>query len=175
MTAYHVNEHRETSNIAYAKGIGQWLGDGYYFWQDEEFALEWVKIKLQACEKVDFYTVNINFPLEKSDDDFLYDTVFNEEEYYSFVRTVEYFAEVYTRRYAKKPSLGDFNNFLLDQKIDYWKDLGAIRFQDTPKDGKRAYLKVSNFFYKKRIQIVLRNLEHVEIKKIVTYNRADFR
>ena len=45
ITVYHTSEHRGTEYIIYAVGEDQWLGDGYYFWQDFEFAREWGAIK----------------------------------------------------------------------------------------------------------------------------------
>ena len=83
------------------------------------------------------------------------DTVFNEKHYYKFVEKIEAFAKVYINKFGQKPTLQDFNNFVLDNNLPLWKEINAIRFQDLPLNDKRDYLQIKGFFYKKRIQIAL--------------------
>ncbi len=156
MEVFHTNEHRGTTIIIPATGENQWLGDGYYFWQDYEFAVEWAKKYLVS----DIYSVNINIDFHKDED--VIDAVFNEQDYYGFVSRVEKFARLYYNKFKEKPTLVDFNNYIKDHKISLWEDIKAIRFQDLPnaKDNK-TYLEVKDFSYKKRIQIVLFDKEKI--------------
>ena len=161
-TAYHVNEHRGTIQIVYAKGKKQWLGSAFYFWQDFEFAKEWVSVK--KYNKTDIYTVQLE--LDFQTDENLIDTVFNEQHYYEFVKTIESFADYFVRKSNFKPSLEDFTEFIY--KFGIWKEIKAIRFQDLPQNDKKDYLKVKNFFYKKRIQIALYDKELISTFTIIT-------
>lgn len=153
ITVYHTNEHRGTEIIVYAVGAEQWLGDAFYFWQDIEFAEEWAKSPRNKYSKSDIYTVELDLNFEQDED--VIDTVFNQEDYYKFVEKIEYFANIYTLKFKTKPTLEEFNNFILDHNLPFWKDIKAVRFQDLPLNDKKDYLKVIGFFYKKRIQIAL--------------------
>ena len=166
IAVYHTNEHRGNETIVYATGIEQWLGDGFYFWQDFEFAQEWAKSVRNKYANSDIYTVELD--LNFATDEHVIDTVFNEIDYYKFVEKIEYFADVYFHQFQEKPSLEEFNSFILDNKIGLWKDIKAIRFQDLPMNDRRDYLKVKGFFYKKRIQIVLFDTTKL-LKKTITH------
>jgi hypothetical protein len=141
-----------------ATGNEQWLGDAYYFWQDYEFAEEWgynricygKEYKKRELTHFDIYdaVLNISFP---SDD--VLDTVYNNENYKQFMINLEKFAMAYKLQFGEKPNLEEFNDFIKDFNI--WGDIKAIRFQDLPTNSKRDYLKIINFFYKKRIQIAV--------------------
>lgn len=166
MKLYHTNEHR--GNIleipVFAEGNTQWLGGGYYFWQDYEFAEEWGENRI--CKKQDYKDglkdkydiyqaeVNINFPSDET-----IDTVFDENDYRKFLEKVEYFALEYEKQFNEKPTLEEFNEFIQDLNI--WKGIVAIRFQDLPANSNRTYLKVKRFYYKKRIQIVLYDIDKI--------------
>ena len=153
ITVYHTNEHRGNEIIVYAEGADQWLGDAYYFWQDFEFAEEWAKSTRNNYKVSDIYTVELDLNFEAGKD--VIDTVFNEKHYYKFVEKIEAFAKVYINKFGQKPTLQDFNNFVLDNNLPLWKEINAIRFQDLPLNDKRDYLQIKGFFYKKRIQIAL--------------------
>lgn len=132
---------------ALASGSEQWLGDGFYFWQDIEFAEWWgkkMKCKKRYPSSYDIYNVSIDF----DHDDFI-DTVFNETDYREFIKNVELFAQKYHSKFRRKPSLEEFNDFISDNNI--WDEIGVIRFQDVPENNK--LVKVNDFYYKKRIQI----------------------
>ena len=158
MKAYHVNEHRGNTHLVFATGDKQWLGEGYYFWQDYEFASEWTK----NYDISDIYTVDLDLIFGNKQDDDIIDTVFNEIDYYKFVEKIEYFSEKYIKRFGRKPTLREFNNFIIDNKVKLWKDIVAIRFQDLPTNDYLNYLKVKGFFYKKRIQIVVFDIEKIK-------------
>jgi hypothetical protein len=94
ITTYHTQEHRNSvlSFPVLAEGNEQWLGDGYYFWQDYEFAKWWGVCK--KCKKPvhgKYYSI-YNATLKFSQDDFI-DTVFNEIDYYNFVKKIEEFSK----------------------------------------------------------------------------------
>lgn len=153
MEVFHTNEHKGTTFFIWAEGVDQWLGDGYYFWQDYEFAEEWAKVRRYPV--ADIYTVDLDIDFKKDED--VIDTVFNEEDYYKFIEKIEYFAKLYFKKFGVKPNLIDFNNFIQDNNYQLWRSIKAIRFQDTPDNNERSkrYLLVNKFPYKKRIQIVV--------------------
>jgi hypothetical protein len=140
----------------FADGAGQWLGDGYYFWQDREFAMAWgfgkkCKDSKNFGNKFDVYTSELRF--EDINEEMI-DTVFNKEDYESFVSSIERFARMYSQKNkGAKPTLEQFNNFTHDFNI--WKGVKALRFQDLPADDSKDFLAVRGFYYKKRIQIVV--------------------
>lgn len=157
---FHTNECRGNAvqMPIFATGDKQWLGDAYYFWQDYEFAEEWgynricnnTKYKKGQLTKFDIYDVelNIDFPSDE-----VIDSVFNEEDYRKFVLSLEKFAMAYKLEFKKRPTLEEFNDYIEDKNI--WRNIKAIRFQDLPTNSKRDYLKITNFYYKKRIQIAV--------------------
>lgn len=135
-----------------AEGKEQWLGDGFYFWQDYEIS-EWWGDKHKCkywnkSRKYDIYKVDIEF----EDDDFI-DTVFNEEDYYNFVANIEKFAKFFQKKLRKKPTLNEFNLFI--SKFNVWNNIKVIRFQDVPEND--YLVEVNGFYYKKRIQIRVNN------------------
>jgi hypothetical protein len=158
LSVYQTSQNRGTflSIPIYGEGFDQWLGDAYYFWQDREFALQWGFDKKcdesgNAGTKFDVYTCELHFDSIAEE---MIDTVFNQEDYENFVRNIERFAKRYSDKFGgKKPNLQQFNSFIKDFKI--WQDIKAIRFQDLPQNDRKDYLKVSGFFYKKRIQIAV--------------------
>lgn len=129
-----------------ATGNEQWLGDGYYFWQDYEFAKWWGETK-KITKLNRSYSVFKAY-LAINEDNFI-DTVFNQEDYYNFVKNVELFAEKYSTKFNKKPTLEEFNDFIID--FNLWTNIKVIRFQDVPENDQ--LMKVNRYYYKKRIQI----------------------
>ncbi len=157
LSVYQTTAHRGTilTSPIYGEGAEMWLGDGYYFWQDKEFAMAWGFDKKCQEEgnigkKFDVYTSELKFASFETD---FIDTVFNKEDYEFFCGSIERFARNYSQRYGRKPTLEQFNNFTKDQKI--WGTVKAIRFQDLPANDKKDFLHVKGFPYKKRIQIVV--------------------
>ncbi len=133
-----------------ATGYEQWLGDGFYFWQDEYFAKWWGESK-KSNPINPRYTIYLAY-LEFDSDDFI-DTVFNEEDYYQFCNNIEKFARKCQENLGRKPSLPEFNEFLDAYKL--WDNICVIRFQDLPESSQ--HLEVEGFYYKKRIQIRVKN------------------
>lgn len=145
---FHTQEYRpETLRFPIlAEGFEQWLGDGFYFWQDYDFARWWGDTKKcpNPYKQYSIFKASLNF----KEDDFI-DTVFNEQDYYQFVSIIEDFAKKYQKRYRKKPTLEEFNDFVSDHEI--WSNIKVIRFQDLPENN--DLVEVKGFYYKKRIQI----------------------
>ncbi len=167
---YHTqaNEGRLLKFPSLSEGTKQWLGNGYYFWQDYEFSEWWGDDKKckkwNISRKYDIYEVELKF----SEEDFI-DTVFNETDYYNFIKSIEKFAKAYQKREKKKPTLEEFNLFIKRFKI--WDNIKVIRFQDIPKNN--YFLEVNGFYYKKRIQIrvnkpnIISNFAHLITKDCV--------
>jgi hypothetical protein len=152
LTAYHSQSY-QVPHLAFpsvARGFDLWLGDGYYFWQDEYFAKWWGENKktTKTQQRYTIYKADLTF----KDDDFI-DTVFNEEDYYNFCLNIEKFARKCQKNLGRKPSLEEFNEFLEDYKL--WQNIDVIRFQDVPENDE--HIEVTGFYYKKRIQIRVRN------------------
>ncbi len=145
---YHTQECRpQTLNFpVLAEGFEQWLGDGYYFWQDYDFARWWGYNKKcpHPSRQFSVFIATLDF----NEADFI-DTVFNEQDYYNFVKNVEKFAKAYQNKYKQKPTLEDFNDFIADHNI--WDNIKIIRFQDLPENN--DLVEVKGYYYKKRIQI----------------------
>lgn len=148
LEVYHTQEFRPLtlSFPVLAVGNEQWLGDGFYFWQDYEFSQWWGDTKKcpNPFKQYSIFKATLNFEM----DDFI-DTVFNEQDYYNFVKVIEDFAKAYKRRFKSKPTLEDFNDFISDNNI--WDSIKVIRFQDVPENNN--LVEVNGFYYKKRIQI----------------------
>lgn len=148
LIVYHTQEFRpETLSFpVIAEGFEQWLGDGFYFWQDYEFARWWGDEKKcpNPYRQFSIFEATLNFAKE----DFI-DTVFNEQDYYNFVKVVEDFAKAYQKKFHKKATLEDFNDYISDYNV--WENIKVIRFQDIPKNN--DLIEVNGFYYKKRIQI----------------------
>jgi len=147
---FHTQEYREPQLKfpVLAEGNEQWLGDGYYFWQDYEFAKWWGETKkckrTNVSRRYSIFTATISF----TEDEFI-DTVFNEEDYYNFVSTIQKFASKYVSVFKHKHSLEEFNDFIADKGL--WQDIKVIRFQDIPEND--ALMSVNGYYYKKRIQL----------------------
>lgn len=131
-----------------AQGYENWLGDGYYFWQDEEFSKWWGQNKKCGPENFSRRYIIYKTTLTFEEEDFI-DTVFNQEDYYQFVKTIEKFAKAYQKNLNKIPDLREFNEFI--EAYHIWDNIKVIRFQDIPQ--KNEHLEVRGFYYKKRIQL----------------------
>ncbi len=143
------------------KGKNAWLGIGYYFWTEEEFAHYWGQ---------DFKTYNTGYyDIYKA---YLYienciNAVFDEKGYLFFREKIEE-----TIDHFKKEniiiSLEQVNRFLAE---NIWSDIGVegIIYDDKPTNPKkpdRIYSKIPDLYYKKRIQVVLfdkKNIRNFEI------------
>jgi hypothetical protein len=156
LEVFHTQELRsiELRFPILAEGNEQWLGDGYYFWQEYDFADWWGRKK-----KCSFTNTSRQYSIFKCvlsfDEDEFIDTVFNEKDYDNFVMTIQKFAKKYSAKFKKKPTLEEFNDFIIDFKV--WSQIKIIRFQDVPESNE--HVEVTGFYYKKRIQIRVNNPE----------------
>lgn len=163
LDVYHTQEYRpKTLNFPIlAEGKEQWLGDGYYFWQDYEFAQWWGDRKKcpNPYKQYSIFKATLHF----NEVNFI-DTIFKEQDYYHFVNVIEDFAKKYQSKYKRKPTLEEFNDFVSDH--DIWSDIKIIRFQDVPENN--DLVEVKGFYYKKRIQIrvnepeIIINFAHIK-------------
>lgn len=136
-----------------------WLGVGYYFWTDEEFAHNWGKDSKTRTKFYDIYKVLI-------DEDKVLNATFNEESYFLFLRSIEKARKHLAKSISEDISLINVHRFLSDK---IWGKLGikGIIFDDIPKNvvvKGRIYSDIEPLYYKKRIQIVL-----FDTKNIITF------
>lgn len=142
-----------------------WLGIGYYFWTDLEFAKYWGEdFKKRRTGYYNVYSVYI-------DVNTCINAVFNEEQYFFFRRCIEKSIE-YFENNGFEINLKRVHEFLSD---NFWNKMGisGIIYDDLPFNPNlkpnRKYsvveYKENNytkfFYYKKRIQIVVFNLENI--------------
>lgn len=146
--AYHSQEHRYKvlKEPILCIDDDAWLGEGLYFWTNEEDALFWGNVKKRRTRKYDIYEAEI-------DCENILDTVFDEEEYNFWLKNVERAAKNILIKTGTKPTLKEINDFFKDRGI--WNKLDGIMFQDISKNP--IHYLVKEFQYKKRIQIALYN------------------
>ena len=151
LEVYHSQEFRpDTLKFPIlAEGIEMWLGDGYYFWQDYQFATWWG----ESHKKNRYKTYSIFKTTLTFEDENFIDTVFKEDDYYYFIEKVEDFARKYQKKFHKRPTLEEFNDFIDD--FNLWAEIDVIRFQDVPENN--YFVEVDGYYYKKRIQIRVKN------------------
>jgi hypothetical protein len=150
---YHTQECRISGVLEEAKPCRRtdaWLGFGFYFWTELEFAHYWgIDSKMQNTGSYDIYDALI--PEEN-----ILNTVFNEEHYLFFFAKVEHaiqhFKDLHVR---KKEILSKVNRYLTD---NVWSKVGitGILFEDIPQNNTfRTYSEIPPLYYKKRIQLVV--------------------
>lgn len=157
LIAYHTQESRARKltepiicNLADA-----WLGVGFYFWIDEEFAHIWGKTSKKRLGRYDIYISNV-------DENKVLNATFNEEEYLFFVRSIEK-ARKYLAKSLEDISLKSVHKFLADK---IWSQIGikGIIFDDIPHNNEeagRVYSDIKPLYYKKRVQIVIFDKENI--------------
>lgn len=123
-----------------------WLGEGYYFWDDLEFAHEWGKKSKKGTGYYEIYNANIVT-------DNILDTVFNEEHYNFWLKQVEKVAKIIVKKTGSKASINEINQYFVERGD--WKEVDGILFQDIPKN--MNLLLVEGLWYKKRVQLVAYN------------------
>ncbi len=162
MDAYHTQEYRCNEPVltepCKCKSANAWLGVGYYFWTELEFAHYWgADFKTRATGSYDIYKCKIDI----SD---CVDTAFDYEGYKFYVKEVEK-AINYFEKQNKRYDLDRINRFLSEE---VWKPLGikGIIYEDMPTNSYRKNRVYSNidymeysrnkiFYYIKRVQIAL--------------------
>jgi hypothetical protein len=147
-TYYHTQENRgtELTEPIICNKDNAWLGEAYYFWENEDDANYWgIKFK-NKTGKYDVYKTEI--PIDN-----VLDTVFNREHYFFWVKQIEKAAKYFLKKTGTKPSLKEINDFFKEK--GKWTKLDGILFQDISKNPVHYFVK--EFQYKKRIQLALYN------------------
>ena len=165
---YHTQEYRCNSAVLEqpikCRAENAWLGQGYYFWVEIEFAHHWGKdYKIHNTGGYDVYKAHL-------DTEKCINATFDEKGYYFFKSKIEEAVQYY-QKMGKKITLGYLNLFL---KEKVWQPLGitGIIYDDLPKNTERknrifSQIEYSEnkemryFYYRKRIQIVLFDLKNV--------------
>ena len=165
IVGYHTQEYRPNQPLLspiLCSELNAWLGNGYYFWVEEEFAKYWGE---------DFKTFNTGaYTIHKAylDVDNCINAVFDENGYYFFKNQIE---KVITRfkNEGKNINLKNVHDYLTEK---VWSNLNitGIIYDDLPKNPynkKRTYSVIKHiegknevFYYRKRIQIVIFKAEN---------------
>jgi len=147
---YHTQERRNERLKAPVICLREnaWLGEGYYFWDDLTDAIQWGH---RSKRKTGYFEV---YKAEILTENFL-DTVFNEEHYRFWLKQVEKAADHIKRITGIKPTIKEVNDYFRERAI--WSEVDGIIFQDIPENSNN--LKVKAFYYRKRIQAVVYNIE----------------
>lgn len=123
-----------------------WMGEAYYFWYDEDNAIFWGRVAKTRTRAYEVYQSKI-----QSND--IFDTVFNEKHYLSWIKIIEKAAENFIKKSGMKPTLKEINDYFREKGI--WSEVDGIMFQDISSNPDH-YL-VDEFQYKKRIQLAVYN------------------
>ncbi|MDA3781000.1 MAG: hypothetical protein PF487_12385 [Bacteroidales bacterium] len=152
MTFFHTQENRdkELTKPAFCSKENAWIGEAFYFWENEDDANFWgIKFKKKTGQ-YDIYTAEILT-------DNILDTVFNREHYYFWLKQIEKAAKYFVKRTGTKPTLKEINDFFREKQI--WTEIDGILFQDISKNP--VHFLVKEFQYKKRIQLALYDSEKI--------------
>lgn len=143
---YHTQESRDKSlsKPIFCTDSEAWLGNGYYFWEAEDDAVYWGNTKKRKTGSYTIYSANIN---EQN----VFDTVFNEDQYKAWINWIEKAAVKFTKANNDKPSLKEINQFFADRGL--YDNIDGIKFQDISKNP--IHFLVKGFQYKKRIQLAV--------------------
>ena len=121
MTFYYTQENRneELQEPILCIKDNAWLGEAYYFWENEDDAVFWgIKFK-NKTGKYDIYEIDIN-----NDDEDILDTVFNREHYYFWIKQIEKAAKNFVKKTGSKPTLKEINDFFTERNI--WAEIDGI-------------------------------------------------
>lgn len=147
---YHTQEKRgrRLEKPLLAKRKNAWLGVAYYFWKEEVDAIHWGNKSKNSTGYFEVYKANIDC----SD---VLDTVFNEEHYYFWLEQIEKAAKKIIKITNRKATIKEINSYF-SEKARWRESITGIMFQDLPKSED---LLVLDFYYRKRIQLAVFNLE----------------
>lgn len=158
IVGYHTQECRytrllEKPIICLAKTA--WLGIGYYFWTELEFAANWGEDFKKATGYYDIYRAYLNT-------EHCINATFDEEGYFYFRRKIEETLNHFNTN-GIEVSLDRVHRFLAE---NCWQPLGidGIIFDDIPQNpekGGRVHSEIPKLYYKKRIQIVIFSLTNI--------------
>lgn len=147
-----------------------WLGYGYYFWYDEDFAHIWGKHGKNGKYHIYSAELDVNNCI---------DTVFSEEGYNFFIKAIED-AKQWAKDNKRDVTVENIHGYL---STNLWSKLSisGIVFEDLPVVPKLSGIlisinknidKASSYvYYRKRIQVVLFGLN--EIKKFKFHCKSE--
>ena len=134
----------------YCNAPNAWLGEAWYFWEEESDAVFWGNKFKNKTGKYDIYTCTILI-------DNILDTVFNREHYFFWLKQIKKAAKKFIKKTNSNPSLKEINDYFKEKGI--WTELDGILFQDISENP--VHFMVKEFQYKKRIQLALYNKEKI--------------
>lgn len=158
LVGYHTQEFRITQALdepIRCKLKNAWLGIGFYFWTELEFARYWGVDQKKSTGYYDIYKAILDI-------DSCINAVFDEEGYFFFRNKIEETIDHFNK-YNESVTLEKVNRFLAE---NIWPDLGidGIIYDDkptNPRKSDRVYSEIPDLYYKKRIQVVLFNLVNI--------------
>jgi len=167
LVGYHTQEFRQQPVLdepILCDLRNAWLGSGYYFWTDVEFAKYWGEdFKTRNTGYYDVYSAEIDIGK-------CLNTVFNEKHYFFFLRCIEKAINHFQQK-EEKVTLKEVHEFL---EYNFWKklDVTGVLYDDLPSNPKnkpnRKYSVVEYeeygkkfLYYKKRIQVVVFSLDEI--------------
>ena len=168
LIGYHTQEFRYGRDLARpieCKMDNAWLGMGYYFWIDLEFAQYWGEdFKKKNNGYYDIYAAQIDI-------DNCINAVFNEEHYLFFRKCIEKTIEHFNKHNIPV-TLKEVHQFLLD---NFWEKQGVtgLLYDDLPYNPNykpnrkysviayKEHNQTKHLYYKKRIQVVVFSLKSI--------------
>ncbi|MCD4745937.1 MAG: hypothetical protein K8R58_06530 [Bacteroidales bacterium] len=149
---YHTQENRfeELNEPIICKKNNAWLGEAFYFWEEESDADFWGNTHKKKTGKYEIYSSEISI-------DNILDTVFDRKQYLWWIKQVEKAAKTFMKKTNSKPTLKEINDYFVDKNI--WTKIDGILFQDISQNP--VHFMVKEFQYKKRIQLALYNKEKI--------------
>jgi len=156
---YHTQEYRANAPLLdkpiRCKGKNAWLGVGYYFWTELEFAHYWGQDFKVSTGYYDISRVSI-------DVENCLNTVFDEDCYFFFRKKIEETIDIFKNRNLTV-SLEQVHRFLTD---NVWTKHGieGIIYDDkptNPRKSDRIYSEIPDLYYKKRIQVMIFSLKNI--------------
>ena len=155
LVGYHTQECRDSGileNPMLCDASNAWLGIGYYFWTEVEFAHHWGQMVKMSTGAYDIYRAYLDI-------DNCVNAVFDEKGYFFFRKQVEKAIVFLKSQGMAQVTLQQVHRFLAD---NIWPNtptpVSGILYDDipqNPKDKSRVYSEITPLYYKKRIQIAI--------------------